>query len=190
MLNHKNIIKVLHSEESESRVCMVLSYAAEGTSPPTSAPRRSLDNCLHQQSRTLCLPMSFKVVILITWNNDYPHSPQVVTSFRRASTGSACRTCYDEGGARRLFRQLMRALHYLHLQGFIHRDVKPENILVHANANVLLGDVSLATIWNPRITRAGSCGTLNYAAPGADCHLDINLIIIFRSTIRQDLHGT
>ena len=78
---------------------------------------------------------------------------------------------YEEKEARRLFKQLLSAVHYTHLQGYIHRDIKPENIFINVNDNVLLGDFSLATTWNPKITHAGSCGTLHYAAPGTEIPL-------------------
>jgi hypothetical protein len=43
-------------------------------------------------------------------------------------------------------RQVSDALQYIHNQGFIHQDVKPENLLLGANNQVLLADFGIATL--------------------------------------------
>ena len=44
-----------------------------------------------------------------------------------------------------LFEQLMQALKYIHSQGLIHRDIKPDNIFVNLNTGRLqVGDFGLA----------------------------------------------
>jgi len=42
--------------------------------------------------------------------------------------------------ARRIFRQLLKALNYLHTNGLVHRDVKPENIMITTEGMVKLSD--------------------------------------------------
>lgn len=37
---------------------------------------------------------------------------------------------YDEQGAKLVFRQIMRAIYYCHLNGVCHRDLKPENFIL------------------------------------------------------------
>lgn len=67
--------------------------------------------------------------------------------------------------------QIARALIYLHSRGIIHRDVKPENILVHSNGRVVLADFGWATYTNTDSARGDSnrrstlCGTLDYLPP-------------------------
>jgi len=169
-LQHKHIIKVLHAEENESRVSLVLEYAASGdllshirlqaTDRPRSASLSLSDG------PSICRTRSGS-------SNSTAESPGIFRRKRKMCGASNSQTPhrYEEKEARRLFKQLLSAVHYTHLQGYIHRDIKPENIFINVNDNVLLGDFSLATTWNPKITHAGSCGTLHYAAPGTEIPL-------------------
>ncbi|MCL5773823.1 MAG: protein kinase, partial [Firmicutes bacterium] len=65
-------------------------------------------------------------------------------------------------------RQVCEALDYAHLQGIIHRDVKPGNLLVDFTENIKVMDFGLARILleGTRITASGSIlGTAAYMAP-------------------------
>ena len=49
-----------------------------------------------------------------------------------------------EHQCRSIIEQLLQALHYIHDQGVIHRDIKPDNILLDAQGQVKVADFGLA----------------------------------------------
>jgi serine/threonine protein kinase len=63
--------------------------------------------------------------------------------------------------------QIADALHYAHMQKLIHRDVKPENILVGQQGEILLSDFGIASIAHATssMSTQASMGTLAYMAP-------------------------
>ena len=64
-----------------------------------------------------------------------------------------------------VLRSLFLALDYIHLSGYIHRDVKMENIFIMGktiDSKVVLGDLDLLVSSN---NAKGECGTKGYAAP-------------------------
>jgi len=66
-------------------------------------------------------------------------------------------------------KQVADALQYAHEQKFIHRDVKPENMLLGRRQEVLLSDFGIATIAHNtsslNVGAEGTSGTLAYMAP-------------------------
>ena len=71
--------------------------------------------------------------------------------------------------ALRLVREIGEALHYAHGQGLIHRDVKPENVLL-SQGHALVADFGIARAAGiaagDRLTQAGvSMGTPSYMSP-------------------------
>jgi serine/threonine protein kinase len=74
----------------------------------------------------------------------------------------------NEAAAVALIVQVAQALHKAHSQGIIHRDVKPENILVTANGQAKLADLGLAKDLeaDAELTRPDKgLGTPNFIAP-------------------------
>mmetsp|Transcript_27632 Transcript_27632/g.84195 ORF Transcript_27632/g.84195 Transcript_27632/m.84195 type:complete len:1640 (-) Transcript_27632:1076-5995(-) len=62
--------------------------------------------------------------------------------------------------------QLVRALHYLHSHRVIHRDMKPQNVLIGANSRVMLCDFGFARAMSHQTTVLASIkGTPLYMAP-------------------------
>ncbi|MCU0724110.1 MAG: protein kinase [Planctomycetes bacterium] len=73
----------------------------------------------------------------------------------------------EEGRVRRIGLQLASALAYMHERGYVHRDVKPDNVLFAAPGQVKLVDFGLACAFDDsRLTQEGTfIGTPGYVAP-------------------------
>jgi serine/threonine protein kinase len=81
-----------------------------------------------------------------------------------------------------LFVQCLEALTHFATIGLIHRDIKPDNILITSPLSAKIGDLSAATLSNPGFTQKDlqlAVGTISYLAPeileGAICdhHSDL-----------------
>jgi serine/threonine protein kinase len=69
--------------------------------------------------------------------------------------------------AAEILRQTLLALGHAHREGFVHRDMKPENLLVTREGVVKVADFGLARAYaDGRVTQAGAVtGTVQYLAP-------------------------
>ncbi|RWS18449.1 sperm motility kinase 2B-like protein [Leptotrombidium deliense] len=71
----------------------------------------------------------------------------------------------QEEQARRVFRQIVCAVGYCHDQGVVHRDLKPQNILVDARGHVKLIDFGFSSRFTAGQKLTNFWGTPAYLAP-------------------------
>ncbi|KAF9431577.1 NUAK SNF1-like kinase 2 [Entomortierella beljakovae] len=71
----------------------------------------------------------------------------------------------DEKEARRIFQQIVLAIHYCHESNVVHRDLKPENILLDSEKNVRVADFGFGNNWHKDRHLTTYCGSPFYAAP-------------------------
>ncbi|KAJ4879242.1 Serine/threonine-protein kinase PEPKR2 [Raphanus sativus] len=72
---------------------------------------------------------------------------------------------YSEQRAANVFKDLMLVISYCHEMGVVHRDVKPENILLTAAGKIQLADFGLAMRLAKGQTLCGLAGSPAYVAP-------------------------
>lgn len=72
---------------------------------------------------------------------------------------------FPEPEARRLFRQMISAVEYMHRKGIVHRDLKLENCLLDDQRNIKIIDLGLGNFFKPHQLLESFCGTPDYAAP-------------------------
>lgn len=73
-----------------------------------------------------------------------------------------------ESMARRYFQQLVWTIQYCHTKGVVHRDIKPQNLLLDLEGNIKVSDFGLAALQEPAIKNGllqTACGTPAYTAP-------------------------
>lgn len=71
----------------------------------------------------------------------------------------------SEVEARGIFRQIVSAVHFLHKNRIVHRDLKLENILIDSNGDIKLADFGLSNNWSPNNLLYTFCGSPLYASP-------------------------
>lgn len=70
-----------------------------------------------------------------------------------------------ERDARRIFRQIVSAIHYCHQNGIVHRDLKLENILLDHENNAKIADFGLSNYYSHNDLLKTYCGSPLYASP-------------------------
>ncbi|CAI7915122.1 unnamed protein product [Closterium sp. NIES-53] len=113
-------------------------------SPPTSLSASPTPSSFPRNMRPLFIPSSF---LIPRFSSPFPLPDRPFSVRGRASCSKYCRTT-----RRYPRRKQVRALYYLHSNRIIHRDMKPQNILVGAGGIIKLCDFGFA--------RAMSCNTM------------------------------
>ncbi|KAI9826631.1 MAG: hypothetical protein M1832_006227 [Thelocarpon impressellum] len=75
------------------------------------------------------------------------------------------RKAFTEETVRFWIAELGCALRYIHQQGIVHRDVKPDNVLLDERGHVHLADFNVASDFTPGKMLTSRSGTLAYLAP-------------------------
>lgn len=96
-------------------------------------------------------------------------NPYMAMAYEPAGTvAQASQSRDDPGFALRIVRDVATALNFAHLQGVVHRDVKPENILRRHDGSCVLSDFGIAHALSAQsgLTNEGtSVGTPHYMSP-------------------------
>lgn len=95
-----------------------------------------------------------KIVIVM----EYAESGELFEHLRR-------RKALSEEEARRLFRQIVSAVHHCHANGIVHRDLKLENILLDEKFNIKIADFGLSNVYHKDNVLDTFCGSPLYASP-------------------------
>ncbi|KAF2003757.1 kinase-like protein [Amniculicola lignicola CBS 123094] len=88
------------------------------------------------------------------------------------------RKTFTEDAVRFWISQLGCAVRYIHQQGIVHRDIKPDNVLLDSEGHVHLADFNVASDFTPHKPLTSKSGTLAYLAPevyegkGYSCEVD------------------
>lgn len=131
------------------------------TNPKTSEEEARIHKMLKHQN-----------VIKFFGNASIQNKQCIVLEF--APGGSLADRIQPHGGLRndqashRYFKQLLAGTEYLHEQSIVHRDIKPDNLLIDADDNLKISDFGLAAVFRHQGKEQQKnewCGTLSYMAP-------------------------
>jgi len=71
----------------------------------------------------------------------------------------------DEREACLIFQQIISGIEYIHKLNVVHRDMKPENLLIDNNKTIKIIDFGLSNTFKEEELLKTACGSPCYAAP-------------------------
>lgn len=149
--------------------------------------RKIMDKKNLNNERTLLRRLRHKNIVNLFEEHEMPHSVYLIMEFIPGGDLFSLisnEQKLNEHDAAHITHSLSQALKYLHKERVVHRDVKPENLLVtqhgpDAKKCVKLCDFGLATELPERGRLYAICGSPTYVAPeilrerGYDCKVDV-----------------
>ncbi|KAF8335131.1 kinase-like protein [Amanita rubescens] len=155
--------------------------------------RKSIEKRVALRNRDQCFPLFERNILLQARKADAEWAPQLLCAFQTPTHLNLIMD-YAQGGTlwdllessphdgkvpendlRWWTPQIVSAIHWCHSQGFVHRDIKPHNFVLTANAHVLLIDFGSAAPLLPpgpdgsrRLPKRYCivpCGTCDYISP-------------------------
>jgi serine/threonine protein kinase len=75
----------------------------------------------------------------------------------------------EEEDAALIMRPILSAVSFAHSRGYVHRDIKLENIYVSAEGRIVLGDWGMSTTWSVTKKLSDYIGSTHYSAPEILC---------------------
>uniref|UniRef100_A0A2K6BR95 non-specific serine/threonine protein kinase n=1 Tax=Macaca nemestrina TaxID=9545 RepID=A0A2K6BR95_MACNE len=142
-LNHPNIVKLFEVIETEKTLYLVMEYASAGELPTLS----TLPLC--------CLPLPLHLIL----------TPLGLCPAGEVFDYLVSHGRMKEKEARAKFRQIVSAVHYCHQKNIVHRDLKAENLLLDAEANIKIADFGFSNEFTLGSKLDTFCGSPPYAAP-------------------------
>ena len=146
----KNRCRVLHLRHKEQERDLVVRQLAYPVSAYTTLCALSCDN----------LPLVYDA---IETEDGQTVLEEYIDGITLADLAQGERIRYSQ--ARRILRGVCHALSVLHKNGYVHRDVKPENVLVRPDGEAVLVDLNISR----KVAVAGRdtviMGTVGYASP-------------------------
>jgi len=125
-----------------------------------------LNTVLANEFRVLASLRHPNIVNVLDYGFDGEHNSYfAMTLYNDAKTVVAYAQDKADSEKHELIIQMLQALHYLHQRSILHRDLKPDNVLVLTNGTVKVLDFGLAMAMSDDIEVEGLRGTVAYAAP-------------------------